>query len=187
MFVYSLISKVELFLASLVSNIFKFGTQDHIHSNLKSEHQNHLNQKTPSAALFTNEASINRDWLILAHKLYKTVNAIKLVELQVPNLQLTPFKNRSMISQLHLIPHYKPLLTHILSLELKSKFNIDKVQSDSLSKREATYALRGFLLPYNILQDLPTTVLYFNTLNFINQKNFILILEQNLGSSKQNK
>jgi hypothetical protein len=130
---------------------------------------------------------INQDWLLLAHKMYKTVNSIKLLELHVPNLELNKLKNNSMLLHLHLLPNYKSFTAIILFVDLKKQFNLEVFGNDYLTNIDSTYYLRQHTPNYNSILDGQTTVSFFNMTDFSSQKVWVNILDQNLNLSKQNR
>jgi hypothetical protein len=125
--------------------------------------------------------------LLLAHRLYKVTNSLNLVELQEPNLQLNKARNSSLALHLHLLTNYRKLVAVILFLDVKNKFNLQSVCTESLSLDESNYYLQ---VKNNKLYT-PSTFLinpnFFNNMSFFNKKTLIGLLEQNVNLNKQNR
>jgi GH35 family endo-1,4-beta-xylanase len=80
--------------------------------------------------------------LLVAHRLYKVVNCIKLVESQAPDLYLNHARKNNLVLHLHLLNSYKKLVAIILYLDLKKKFNLRSLEADFISDSEVSHYLQ---------------------------------------------
>jgi AAA15 family ATPase/GTPase len=102
--------------------------------------------------------------------MYKAVNSIKLLELHLPNLELSRLKNNSMVLNLHLLSNYRSFIPVILFLDVKKQFNLEIFKNDYLTTTESTYYLAQHTSRYNAILDGQVTVSFLNMVDFSNQK-----------------
>jgi hypothetical protein len=114
--------------------------------------------------------TINHDWLLLAHKMYKIVNSIKLLELNIPNIELNKLRNNSIILHLHLLQNYRSFVAIILFIDLKKQFNFENFKNNSIILGESEYYLRHSTSKYNDVLYGQVEVSFFNLMDFSSQK-----------------
>ena len=188
MLVYSIITKFEILTLSIVRKFFTFGHNIDISDSTEiSDKCVEDSESLVKPTFNANYSNINTEWVLLAHKLYKVVHSINLVDVQVPDLQLSQARKNSLILHLHLVDNYRKFVALVLFLDLKKKFNLETFNTNSIGEIEKSYYIQANT-PFFYKN---TTILvnpeFFNNLNFFHKKTLTNILEQNLNLNKQNK
>jgi hypothetical protein len=188
MVIYAILAKFELLTFTIFRRFFNFGS-------VKTDYDYDYCLDTSNKELKLNDYTIpniksninNLDWLLLAHRLYKVTNSLNLVELQEPNLQLNKARGNNLALHIHLLTNYRKLLAVILFIDVKNKFNLQRVCTESFSLNESKYYLQA----KNTNLYTPSTFLinpnFFNNMSFFNKKTLVNLLEQNVNLNKQNK
>jgi hypothetical protein len=144
MLVYSIIAKFEILTLSVIRKFFSFGHNMEASDSIEiSDEGVGNNESFIKPTLNPKSSNINTEWLLLAHRLYKVVQSINLVDLQVPDLQLNQARKNSLVLHLHLIDNYREFVAVVLFLDLKKKFNLEVFNTNSLDEIEKSYYIQA--------------------------------------------
>ena len=121
MLTYSFVSKLELLASSILQSFFSFGNDVEEEDSLDYI-QDNINTKNWTFKV--NDKTINTEWLIVAHRLYRVVHSLKLSELQVPNLYLSQSRKENISMRLHLLNSHQKFVAIALFLDSQKSFNL---------------------------------------------------------------
>lgn len=180
--VYALYMKVNLY----ISNIFKNRI---IPNTLTKELDNVALLKTTTNSqvkhikyINNTQLSINRDTLLLALYLQKTVNSLSMLD-----KGFISFRKKNLIENISLVENYEEQVHNILYLSLSKEFPLVLNQKHSIINLEGSKILANNKTNFLKVYSQETNLAFLNSLPFNIQKIFIDNAQLNVNLSKQNR